>query len=185
MSGKAKTIISSLAIILAFGAIFALVAYLRNGPLKMFNSEDEQTKECSYLEDKYNERFIKYSEGDTTMYVPESNTAIGVTVTEQEGYLFDDYVEQKTQYELKNDLLVATFVVEREIAQKKVISSKSVTVQTDVENTNATTSKESMQQIEKAPVHDSVSNTVTSIEKNDDLIPMNLEQGVLINDKLR
>lgn len=105
MSGKAKTIISSLAIILAFGAIFALVAYLRNGPLKMFNSEDEQTKECSYLEDKYNEKFIKYSERDTTMYVPESNTAIGVTVTEQEGYLFDDYVEQKTQYELKNDLL--------------------------------------------------------------------------------
>ena len=57
------------------------------------------------MEDKYNEKFIKYSEGDTTMYVPESNTAIGVTVTEQEGYLFDDYVEQKTQYELKNDLL--------------------------------------------------------------------------------
>ena len=56
MSGKTKTVISSLAIILAFGAVFALVAYLRNGPLKMFNSEDEQTKECSYLEDKYNER---------------------------------------------------------------------------------------------------------------------------------
>ena len=105
MSGKTKTVTSSLAIILAFGAIFALVAYLRNGPLKMFNSEAEQTKECSYLENKYNERFIKYSEGDTTMYVPESNTAIGVTVTEQEGYLFDDYTEQKTQYELKNDLL--------------------------------------------------------------------------------
>ena len=105
MSGKTKTVISSLAIILAFGAIFTLVAYLRNGPLKMFNSEDEQTKECSYLENKYNEKFIKYSEGDTTMYVPESNTAIGVTVTEQEGYLFDDYTEQKTQYELKNDLL--------------------------------------------------------------------------------
>lgn len=44
MSGKTKTVISSLAIILAFGAIFALVAYLRNGPLKMFNSEDEQLK---------------------------------------------------------------------------------------------------------------------------------------------
>lgn len=81
--------------------------------------------------------------------------------------------------------IVATFVVEREIAQKKVISSKSVTVQTDVENTNATTSKESMQQIEKAPVPNSENNTVASIEKNDDLRPMNLEQGVLINDKLR
>ena len=30
-----------------------------------------------------------------------------------------------------------------------------------------------------------INNTVASIEKNDDLRPMNLEQGVLINDKLR
>lgn len=42
-----------------------------------------------------------------------------------------------------------------------------------------------MQQLEKATVPNSENNTVASIEKNDDLRPMNLEQGVLINDKLR
>lgn len=81
--------------------------------------------------------------------------------------------------------IIATFVVEREIAQKKVASSQPVTVQTDVKITNATVPKTSMQQIEKARVHDSACSTVASIEKNDDLRPMNLEQGVLINDKLR
>ena len=81
--------------------------------------------------------------------------------------------------------IIATFVVEREIAQKKVASSQPVTVQTDVKITNATVPKTSMQQLEKATVPNSENNTVASIEKNDDLRPMNLEQGVLINDKLR
>lgn len=81
--------------------------------------------------------------------------------------------------------IVATFVVEREIAQKKVANSQSVTVHTDVKITDVDATKTSMQQIEKARVHDSACNTVASIEKNDDLRPMNLEQGVLINDKLR
>lgn len=81
--------------------------------------------------------------------------------------------------------IVATFVVEREIAQKKVASSKPVTVQTNVKITDADASKESMQRLEKATVRDSACDTVASIEKNDDLRPMNLEQGVLINDKLR
>lgn len=81
--------------------------------------------------------------------------------------------------------IVATFVVEREIAQKKVASSKTVTVQTDVKITDADASKESLQRLEKATVRDSACDTVASIEKNDDLRPMNLEQGVLINDKLR
>ena len=53
------------------------------------------------------------------------------------------------------------------------------------DSTDADASKESMQRIEKATVRDSACNTVASIEKNDDLRPMNLEQGVLINDKLR
>lgn len=81
--------------------------------------------------------------------------------------------------------IIATFVVEREIAQKKVANSQSVTVHTDVKITDVDATKTSMQQIEKARVHDSACNTVASIEKNDDLRPMNLEQGVLINDKLR
>lgn len=81
--------------------------------------------------------------------------------------------------------IVATFVVEREIARKKVAGPKPVTVQTNVKITDADASKESMQRIEKATVRDSACNTVASIEKNDDLRPMNLEQGVLINDKLR
>lgn len=81
--------------------------------------------------------------------------------------------------------IIATFVVEREIAQKKVASSQPVTVQTDVKITNSTVPKASMQQIEKATVPNSENNTVASIEKNDDLRPMNLEQGVLVNDKLR
>lgn len=81
--------------------------------------------------------------------------------------------------------IIATFVVEREIAQKKVAGPKPVTVQTNVKITDADASKESMQRIEKATVRDSACNTVASIEKNDDLRPMNLEQGVLINDKLR
>lgn len=81
--------------------------------------------------------------------------------------------------------IIATFVVEREIAQKKVAGPKPVTVQTNVKITDADASKESMQRLEKATVHDSACNTVASIEKNDDLRPMNLEQGVLINDKLR
>lgn len=81
--------------------------------------------------------------------------------------------------------IVATFVVEREIAQKKVAGPKPVTVQTNVKITDADASKESMQRLEKATVRDSACDTVASIEKNDDLRPMNLEQGVLINDKLR
>lgn len=81
--------------------------------------------------------------------------------------------------------IIATFVVEREIAQKKVANSQSVTVHTDVKITDVDATKTSMQQIEKARVHASACNTVASIEKNDDLRPMNLEQGVLINDKLR
>lgn len=81
--------------------------------------------------------------------------------------------------------IIATFVVEREIAQKKVANSQSVTVHTDVKITDVAATKTSMQQIEKARVHDSACSTVASIEKNDDLRPMNLEQGVLINDKLR
>lgn len=81
--------------------------------------------------------------------------------------------------------IVATFVVEREIAQKKVADPKPVTVQTNVKITDVDTSKESLQRLEKATVRDSACGTVASIEKNDDLRPMNLEQGVLINDKLR
>lgn len=81
--------------------------------------------------------------------------------------------------------IIATFVVEREIAQKKVANSQSVMVHTDVKITDVDATKTSVQQIEKARVLDSACNTVASIEKNDDLRPMNLEQGVLINDKLR
>ena len=81
--------------------------------------------------------------------------------------------------------IVATFVVEREIAQKKVADPKPVTVQTNVKITDADVSKESIKPVEKATVRDSACDTVASIEKNDDLRPRNLEQGVLINDKLR
>lgn len=81
--------------------------------------------------------------------------------------------------------IVATFVVEREIAQKKVASSKPVTVQTNVKITAVDTSKESIKPVEKEHAHALMKNSVASIEKNDDLRPMNLEQGVLINDKLR
>lgn len=81
--------------------------------------------------------------------------------------------------------IVATFVVEREIAQKKVASSKPVTVQTNVKITDVDTSKESVKSAEKEHAHALAKNSVASIEKNDDLRPMNLEQGVLANDKLR
>lgn len=81
--------------------------------------------------------------------------------------------------------IVATFVVEREIAQKKVANSEPAVVQTAVKITDVDSTQKSIKPAEKEPVREITRNSIASIEKNDDLRPMNLEQGVLVNDKLR